>query len=410
MSRRLEKVFGSIAAPLLKTWRYLSAGSWQRAAAWLAALACVFAAGGFLFAWLGLVPVAASAGHWRITVLLLEFAMRNSVETYSAGVRAPPLDDSALVLKAAGHYATGCAPCHGAPGENRSPVVDQMTPEPPLLPPKLTHWTPPQLFWIVKHGIKYTAMPGWTALEREDEVWAMVAFLLRLPELTPVEYRQLAYGERTAGGLESDAVGYIVRPLGEPIQVILADCARCHGRDGAGRGLGAFPKLAGQNEEYLLASLLAYARGTRHSGIMEPVAASLSEQTLRVLAAYYAGLPPSAAGGHSGAAGASIERGRLIAELGIPEQGVPSCADCHGPRPWSHNPVYPRLAGQYAAYLALQLELFKSGRRGGTPYTHIMNNVAGRLTQAQMLDVTAYYASIAGAANSAGKTGALKHR
>src|SRR3546814_1002594 len=65
------------------------------------------------------------------------------------------------------------------------------------------------------------------------------------------------------------------------------DCARCHGRDGAGRGTDAFPKLAGLDEAYLLASLQAFASGERRSGIMQPIAADLDAGELRAMAGHY---------------------------------------------------------------------------------------------------------------------------
>lgn len=395
MLQRVKYKLKRVVASIKSTAYYLTGGSWKRTLLGVAVLSFIFAAGGFLYVWLGLMPVAASEGHWRITNWFLRFTMSNSVELSAINIEPPPLDDPALVLKAAGHYATGCAPCHGAPGEPRSPIVKQMTPQPPPLPPRIYQRRPEQLFWIVKHGIKYTAMPGWVALEREDEVWSMVAFLLQLPRLNPEQYRRLAYGEQVAkavtGATGGDAAPHFLRPLAEPFELILTNCARCHGPDGNGHGLGAFPKLAGQNEDYLLASLSAFARGERLSGIMQPVAAGLSEETLRALARYYAGMAPSLSG-NPPITEDSVERGRRIAERGIPGQGVPSCVDCHGPGQAPRNPVYPELAGQYAGYLALQLQLFKAGGRGGTPYAHIMNQVAGRLTQAQIQDLAVYYA------------------
>jgi hypothetical protein len=60
-------------------------------------------------------------------------------------------------------------------------------------------YTPEQLFSIVKHGIKFTGMPAWPVQQRDDEVWAMVAFLRRLPDLDAAGYRRLAYGEPDVG-------------------------------------------------------------------------------------------------------------------------------------------------------------------------------------------------------------------
>src|SRR5690606_15561190 len=146
---------------------------------------------------------------------------------------------------------------------------------------------------------------------------------------------------------------------------------------GLGRGNSAFPALAGQNEQYLVASLEAYAADRRQSGIMQPVAATLPAEEMREVAAYYSrlparrarGTPPTGAAGLGGPAAASrrdaIARGREIAERGVPDRRAPSCSDCHGPGPAPMmSPEMPALAGQYAEYLVLQLELLHAKHRG----------------------------------------------
>ena len=69
-----------------------------------------------------------------------------------------------------------------------------MLPSPPDLAVAMRPWTERELFWIVKHGFKYTGMPGWVAIEREDEIWAVVAFLRKLPTLDAEPFRDLALG------------------------------------------------------------------------------------------------------------------------------------------------------------------------------------------------------------------------
>jgi cytochrome c553 len=177
-------------------------------------------------------------------------------------------------------------------------------------------------------------------------------------------------------------------------QGITENCARCHGLNGLGRGQSAFPKIAGQKPDYLELSMQAYARGERLSGIMQPVAAGFSQAELQELARYYASLPEPT----PHATTASQERGQQIALHGIPSQRVPACVACHGPSAAPRNPVYPKLAGQYADYLELQLLLFKEERRGGTAYAHLMRRVAAGLTAEQMREVTLYYASLPTAA------------
>jgi cytochrome c553 len=358
----------------------------------LAALLAVLGVGGFLVAASGIIPIKASSGHWDITAWFLHFAMRRSVATHTLGLEAPSLNDPSLVLKGAGHYETGCRPCHSSP-ELRIPRIPQeMTPHPPYLPPVISQWEPTELFYIVKHGVKFTGMPAWPAQQRDDEVWAMVAFLLTLPDLNAEAYRQLVHGE----GIPSGKVAAIHGLLGpEPVpRAVTESCGRCHGVDGHGRGTGAFPRLAGQRPTYLFAALQAFARGERHSGIMEPIAADLSLVEMRELALYYgnqtAPLPPPP---HQETS-LAIERGKAIASRGIPSQRTPSCVDCHGPGAIRRNPVYPELTGQYANYLVLQLELFKQGHRGGTAYAHIMHEVADELTPEQMRDVALYYESL----------------
>jgi cytochrome c553 len=358
----------------------------------IAGLLAVLGFGGALVAVSGIIPIKASSGHWAVTRWFLNFSKERSVATHSLGLEAPSLDDPGLVLKGAGHYDTGCRPCHGNPALPQPQIAWKMTPPPPYLPPRISEWQPDELFYIVKHGIKFTGMPAWPSLQRDDEVWAMVAFLRRFPELDAAEYRRLTQGEAAPSG-EVAQLPDLEGPERVP-RAITTSCARCHGVDGLGRGLGAFPKLAGQTPAYLDLSLQAFARGTRHSGIMQPVAAGLSREEMGELARYYASLQePSPSPPHQEATSA-IERGKAIASRGIPSQRVPSCADCHGPGATRRNPVYPELAGQYADYLALQLELFKKNVRGGTDYAHIMRRAAAGLTPEQMRDVALYYASL----------------
>jgi cytochrome c553 len=341
--------------------------------------AIAVALAGFLFAWSGLFNVGASTGHWAVTAWFLHFAMHNSVETHAMGIEAPALDDPALVLKGAGHYEQGCAPCHGTPGNAPNPVVRKMTPPPPHLGDRIERWTPEELFWIVKHGVKFTAMPAWPAQNRDDEVWAITAFLLRFPELSPAEYRRLAHGEATGGGeTTADAV---LGALADPLGPILANCARCHGYDGSGRGEGAFPILNGQKEAYLYESLKSYAAGERFSGMMQLAASGLSHASMAGLARHYAttGRIGSSAAGRGGdaeetggvrlsEADAAMRReGEAIARVGVPAAGIPACASCHGPASTPRHPLYPLLAGQVPGYLSLQLTLFKTGARGGLP-------------------------------------------
>lgn len=338
-----------------------------------AALGLVAAA--VLVGWSGVLNVAASSGHWRITEWALRAIMQNSVRTYAHLAPDPPadLDDPRNVLQAAGHYESGCAWCHGSPLRQPTEPGRHMTPPPPAIINSAREWTPRELFRIVKHGIKYTAMPAWIAPGRDDEVWAMVAFLRALPEMDTATYADLAFGAETAPATDDR---------------LLSACARCHGRDGRGRN-SAFPILGGQSEVYLVETLRAFSTHRRRSGAMELAVDGVSDAEFARLARHYAqqkGLGETPAEDSS--------RGARMATRGLPEAGVPACDSCHRAVA-GRNPIYPRLAGQEARYIAAQLRLMKQGERGGTPYAHIMHAIAKRLPEDAIEAVAAYYASAA---------------
>ena len=228
------------------------AGGAGRQRRWLqiAALLAVLAAGGLLVAASGIVPIKASSGHWAITAWFLHFSMRRSVATHTLGLQAPALDAPRLVLKGAGHYETGCRPCHGSPDLPHPRIAQHMTPHPPYLPPRISAWEPDELFYIVKHGVKFTGMPAWPAQQRDDEVWAMVAFLRTLPDL---RCRGRTGGSCTARPARP-ATTHRSRPAGTGAGAPgshrkLRTLPRCgRPRSGCGR---VSPKLAGQRPTYL---------------------------------------------------------------------------------------------------------------------------------------------------------------
>jgi len=367
--------------------------SWvRRLRRWLPA-ALVLAAAGFagaLFvAGSGVVSVAASRGHFPFVEGLLEWAMRRSVQHHAEDLAPPDLDSPDRRSLGAAHFHGGCAFCHGAPTIPISPVAQHMLPPPPDLRRAAAEWKPQELFWIVKHGLKYTGMPAWTSQQRDDEVWTVVAFLRQLPALDARGYRDLAFGPMvppppdgrrvaTEGAL-SDAV---------------ASCARCHGTGDRGPVSNLVPVIHGQTEAFLTAALQAYAEGRRESGIMQPVARALSSQELLQVAAYYARLPrPPRQSAEPPATEAALERGRVLAADGSTSDHIPACLTCHGGRGLA---LYPILLGQPATYLAGQLRLLRDTTARRTETAAIMAPIARRLSDRQIEDVAAYLASLAG--------------
>lgn len=229
--------------------------------------------------WFGFYDVAASTKHSSPVEWLLHFVMQRSVAAHAPELQVPDLSDPTLILRGALHYSTGCAACHGAPGQLASPIAQQMTPVPPALYGAWKDFDPSQLFWIIQNGVKLTAMPAWPAPQRSDEIWAMVAFVEHLRDLTTPDYVGLV------GSPQSPWLPAPTLPSGfDPTA-----CASCHGGDGRGRP-GVAPALAGQSEESLETALRAYHDGSRPSGFMQPVAAQLTDQEVTDAARYYAAL------------------------------------------------------------------------------------------------------------------------
>jgi cytochrome c553 len=164
-------------------------------------------------------------------------------------------------------------------------------------------------------------------------------------------------------------------------------CSSCHGTDGRGVSQN-FPRLAGQQAEYLAVQLKAFrdhSRADPHAHTyMWGMAARLSDPTIDGLAALYAKQPP--APGTRGEPG-EVAAGEKIFREGIPGEDVPACMACHGEKA-EGNGVIPRLAGQYRTYIEGQLEAFAVNSRAN----EIMHENSKNLTAQQISQVAAYLA------------------
>ena len=171
-------------------------------------------------------------------------------------------------------------------------------------------------------------------------------------------------------------------------------CAACHAADGNSTA-PANPKIAGQIPEYLHKQLADYKpqggkKPARENPIMLGMVANLSDADMKGLAAFYAGqkLKPAAATDKNLAAlGQKLWRG------GNTATGVPACAGCHGPAGAGMPAQYPRIAGQYAEYIAAQLKAFKEGGRANDP-NGMMRGVTARMTEREIRAVAEYAAGL----------------
>jgi hypothetical protein len=85
-----------------------------------------------------------------------------------------------------------CVDCHLAPGAKQSDIREGLYPQPPDLT-EHADASPAEMFWVIKHGIKMSAMPAWGKTHDDGSIWGLVAFVQKLPELTPDQYRGLIH-------------------------------------------------------------------------------------------------------------------------------------------------------------------------------------------------------------------------
>jgi mono/diheme cytochrome c family protein len=138
----------------------------------------------------GFYDVASTRPHWQITHTLLEFAMRRSVRRHAHDIREPALADAGMALRGAACFRDKCVQCHGGPGVAPGDIGKSMQPIPGALLDPTPVWRPRELYWITRNGIKMSGMPAWEYRLTESELWDVVAFLRRLPELKATEYAQ----------------------------------------------------------------------------------------------------------------------------------------------------------------------------------------------------------------------------
>lgn len=164
-------------------------------------------------------------------------------------------------------------------------------------------------------------------------------------------------------------------------------CAACHGPDGNSVSQD-WPMLAGQHASYIARQLRAYKSGERQDPSMTAFAATLSDQDILDVAAYFSSQTPTP----KGADPALVNLGQQIYRGGVPERGVAACIGCHGPSGHG-NPLagYPRISSQHSAYVTKTLNQYAAGeRRSDVDVNQMMRNVAGLLLEDEMKALASY--------------------
>ena len=163
---------------------------------------------GVAFLYSGLYPIGADVPHDRLTSWALRTLRERSIASAARDIQEPAdLNQPDRLLKGGADYNDMCAGCHLRPGRTKSDFTLGLSPAPPNL--AASQGQDPagrdvdarhrRRFWIIKHGIKASGMPAWAPGHDDERIWNMVAFLDRLPELTPEQYQILTARDDDAG-------------------------------------------------------------------------------------------------------------------------------------------------------------------------------------------------------------------
>ena len=166
-----------------------------------------------------------------------------------------------------------------------------------------------------------------------------------------------------------------------------ATCQACHTADGS-RGSPANPILQGQHPEYLVKQLIEFKSGKRKNAVMTGMAATLSEDDMKQVAAFYATKTPKPG---FAKLKETVSLGEQIYRGGIASKAVPACSGCHSPNGAGIPAQYPRLSGQHADYAEAQLLAFRSGVRGNNAQ---MTTIAIKMNEREMKAVADYVAGL----------------
>ena len=153
------------------------------------AIGVLLAAGIGVVVWGGLYNVAAAEPHSPFVQWLFATVRDRSIASRSQSMQIPDLADPERVKAGIRSYQAMCRVCHGRPGEEPSPIREGLNPQPPKLgSERIRHRTDAELFWVIKNGIRMTGMPAFGKTHKDDDLWSIIAFVRRLPNMRPEEY------------------------------------------------------------------------------------------------------------------------------------------------------------------------------------------------------------------------------
>jgi mono/diheme cytochrome c family protein len=249
----------------------------------------------------GIYDVSAVEQHTKPVYWIIEASMRRSVHAHSADEPTPPGSDKPTkdaLQRGLRVYHAECERCHGGPGVAPEGFALGMTPSPANLADTAERWKFEDVYWVVKYGLKMTAMPAWMYRLSEQEMREVSAFVMsELRDLSPDDYRARTRASDTANTGRVSGPGPLT-PSAEAGKRVIRQhaCATCHnipGITGATKTVG--PPLTGMSGRSYIAGVLPNSRENMIAWLVSPPKAKpgtampdlgLSEHDARHVAAY----------------------------------------------------------------------------------------------------------------------------
>ena len=142
-----------------------------------------------IFAYAGIYNIGADAPHSKAVYMALQSVRDRAIRHHARDIVVPKdLKDPKRLATGAGLYTEMCSGCHLGPGVEPSEMSQGLYPPAPQLS-KAMEYSPAQQFWIIKHGVKLSAMPAWGRTHSDDLIWDMVAFVRSLPTMSAAQYQ-----------------------------------------------------------------------------------------------------------------------------------------------------------------------------------------------------------------------------
>lgn len=159
----------------------------------------------------GVYNIAATDKHWLITEKLIEWMRNNSIAARADALEVPIMEETEYLTTGAAHYDAMCTICHLAPGQELTELAQGLYPQAPLFHQRKSLTDTDAIenqaktyFWVIKNGIKMTAMPAWGLTHDDETIWAMAFFIQQLGNMSADEYHKLIskHGDGDSDGHE----------------------------------------------------------------------------------------------------------------------------------------------------------------------------------------------------------------